>query len=308
MRLSFFIVLFGLIGCQNTINKRPNDSRNSTPVGAFQGFPTLPQKMTFAGETIQLMDEDLRERLDRELMVTAFFHSATTGGFKRAHRYFPMIERILKEEGVPDDFKYLALIESNLVQAVSPVGAQGFWQFMPETARIYSLEMSNEVDERLDIEKSTRAACTYLKKAKTILGDWILTTASYNRGLGGVQDDMRWQHTTHYFDTDQNSETARYVFRVLAMKLIFENPEAYGYFPTKMELYEPFQTKSVTVNQSIPNLADWAVEHGVNIKIVRKLNPWLLGTKLTIKNKTYTLLLPATTENLKPYLHYNTMH
>lgn len=268
-------------------------------------FPKLPQKMTFAGQEISLEDEDVRERLDREVLMTAYYQSAFVGALKRSHRYFPMIERILKEEGIPDDFKYLAVIESNLQQAISPVGAQGFWQFMPQTAKLYNLEMSNEVDMRLDIEKSTHAACRYLKDAYKNLNDWILATASYNRGVAGVQSDMEWQDSEHYFDTQQNSETGRYVFRLLATKLIYENLEAYGYYPKEMELYEPFKTKRVLVEETIANLSDWSIEQGFNIKILRKLNPWLLTTHLTVKKgKKYTLLLPTASENLKPYAAY----
>jgi hypothetical protein len=191
-----------------------------------------------------------------------------------------------------------------LVQATSPVGAQGFWQFMPFTAKQYDLEINDEIDERLHVEKSTRAACAYLRDAQDTLKDWLLASASYNRGIGGVRQDMRWQGTDHYFDTDQNSETARYVFRILAVKLIFENPKAYGFNTDKIKLYEPFKTKRVVVKQSIPNLARWALEKGINFKILTKLNPWLKGNKLTIKNKTYQLLLPSESENLKPYKQY----
>lgn len=251
-----------------------------------------------------LTDEDVMERLDREIMTNAFFQSATTAYLKRANRWFPVIEKILKEEGLHEDFKYLAVIESGLVQAVSPVGAQGFWQFMPVTGEQYNLEISSEVDERLDVEKSTHAACQYLKKSYSELNDWMLATASYNRGVGGVQQDMAWQGTEHYFDTDQNSETGRYVFRLLAIKLIFENPAAYGFPLDKIQLYEPFKTKAVTVSETIPNIAAWALERGFNFKIVQKLNPWLKSNKLTVKNKTYRLLLPAANENLKPYKAY----
>lgn len=301
-----FLVLALLAACQNQAPQKKNAKKQQqtasvTPVV----FPDLPLSMEFAGTTIDLRDEDLRERLDREVLMTAYYQSAWVGAVKRANRYFPEIERILKEEGIPNDFKYLAIIESNLQQAISPVGAQGFWQFMPATAKLYDLKMSDEIDERLNIEKSTHAACRYLKDAHNTLGDWVMTTASYNRGVGGVIEDMKWQGTEHYFDTYQNSETGRYVFRLLATKLIYENPEAYGFYPDKMELYEPFRVQKVIVEESIPNLAIWANDQGFNIKILRKLNPWLKTTKLTVKGgQKFTLLLPAGSENLKPYNAY----
>ena len=303
-----FVLFLTLISCgspQKEVVKDPEFPREAQFHSAIV-FPKLPQKMYFAGKEISLEDEDIRERLDREVLMTAYYQSALVGALKRSHRFFPQIERILKEEGIPADFKYLAVIESNLQQAVSPVGAQGFWQFMPQTAKLYGLEMSPEVDMRLNIEKSTHAACQYLKDAQANLHDWILTTASYNRGVAGVQNDMEWQESDHYFDTQQNSETGRYVFRLLATKLIFENPEAYGFYPKEMELYDPFQTKKVVVEETIPNLSDWSLEQGFNIKILRKLNPWLLTLHLTIKKgQHYTILLPAESENLKPYAAYN---
>jgi hypothetical protein len=301
-KLLLFITLV-VVSCSNEEEKSPKENALNTETG-FATIPNLPESMNFAGEKVLLQDEDIIERLDREVLTNAYYQSATTQMLKRANRWFPMIERILKEENIPDDFKYLAVIESGLVQATSPVGAQGFWQFMPYTAKQYDLEISDEIDERLHVEKSTRAACAYLRDAQDTLKDWLLTSASYNRGIGGVRQDMRWQGTDHYFDTDQNNETARYVFRILAVKLIFENPKAYGFDTDKIKLYEPFKTKRVVVKQSIPNLAKWALEKGINFKILTKLNPWLKGNKLTIKNKTYQLLLPTESENLKPYKQY----
>lgn len=299
------IAIFYLLGCsQSDSNPKVSTKAFIQSPNTPQTIPNLPDFMYFAGEKIILEDEDIIERLDREVLTNAYYQSATIQIFKRANRWFPLIERILKEEKIPTDFKFLAVIESGLVQAVSPVGAQGFWQFMPYTAKEYDLEISTEVDERLHIEKSTRAACAYLRKAQDTLKDWLLASASYNRGIGGVRQDMRWQGTSHYFDTDQNSETARYVFRMLAFKLIFENPDAYGFDLSRIELYEPYQTKTVTIQESIPNLAKWANDHQINFKILTKLNPWLKSNKLTIKNKTYQLLLPAESENLKPYKHY----
>ena len=302
IRAFFLFTLLIVVACTSPSNKgiklyKALKQSHQSPLI----FPELPKSIKFAGETVVLTDEDILEKLDREVLLNAYYQSATTGYFKRAHRYFPLIERILKEENIPNDFKYLAIIESGLQQAVSPVGAQGFWQFMPATAKIYDLKMTPEIDERLHIEKSTRAACHYLKDAQQTLNNWIHTTASYNRGVGGVLSDMKWQGTTHYFDTEQNSETGRYVYRLLAMKIIFENPEAYGFYPKKMQKYEPIPTKTVTISESIPNLASWAIEQGINLKILRKLNPWLISTHLTIKNETYTFLLPAKSARLKPY-------
>lgn len=304
--LFLFLSLIFIAACQNQKPQEKNTSKQKAVTSsAAVVFPDLPQSMELAGTTINLQDEDLRERLDREVLMTAYYQSAWIGAVKRANRYFPQIESILKEEGVPDDFKYLAIIESNLQQAVSPVGAQGFWQFMPATAKLYDLEMNDEIDERLNIEKSTHAACRYLKDANNTLNDWVMTTAAYNRGVGGVLEDMKWQGTEHYFDTYQNSETGRYVFRLLATKLIYENPEAYGFYPDQMELYEPFHIQKVVVNETIPNLAIWANDQGFNIKILRKLNPWLKTTKLTVKGgKKFTLILPSASENLKPYNAY----
>jgi hypothetical protein len=307
MSKSFTFILIALLvsSCVYTKSKKQVAKIIAqTPPRALT-FPKLPQEMVFAGQKIALMDEDLRERLDREVLMTAYYQSAWVGAMKRAGRYFPMIERILKEEHIPNDFKYLAIIESNLQQAVSPVGAQGFWQFMPETANMYDLEISDEVDERLHIEKSTRAACRFLNDMYASLHDWVLAAAAYNRGIGGVQNDLEWQKAESYFDAYQNSETARYVFRILATKLIYENPEAYGYYPKEMEIYKPFKVKHIVVNESITNLSDWALEQGSNIKILRKLNPWLKTLKLTVRNKHYTLLLPTDGEHLKPYNAYH---
>lgn len=299
--LKFIFLLFFFLSCNaDSSNKEPDNiaiQSKNTP----NELPDIPDFIIFCGQRLNLKDEDIRERLDREILVNAYFQSATIQHLKRANRYFPTIERILKREDVPDDMKYLAVIESGLTQAVSPAGAQGFWQFMPETATQFGLELSNEVDERLHIEKSTVAACNYLKNAKQELGDWLLATASYNRGIGGVRSDMKWQGTSHYFDTHMNSETARYVYRLLAVKLIMENPAKYGFQLKNQALYKPFATKNVTIKRSISNLAKWAKWKGINYKILVKLNPWILTNKLSVKNRFYVIQFPTKHTQLGPY-------
>jgi len=276
-----------------------------TPKQQVFQLPELPSKMYFAGDLIYLEDEDIRERLDRELLTNVYLQSATSQIIKRAHRWFPLLEKILKEEKVPDDFKYLAVIESALVeQAISPVGAQGFWQFMPFTAKEYALEMSTEVDERLDVEKSTYAACSYLKQANLQFKDWVLAAASYNRGMGGVTKDLHWQKASSYFDMEQNHETGRYVYRILALKLILENQQAYGFSIPNSQKYPIIRTKKYLISKTISNLSDWAISKGYNYKILKKLNPWILQTHLTVKNKKYTLLLPENNEKIRPYAYY----
>lgn len=300
----FFVTLLFISACSEPATKEKT-VQIAAPCQSALTLPILPDEMEFCGEKISLLDEDIRERLDKEILVNAYYQSATLQALKRAHRFFPQMERILAKNDIPEDFKYLAVIESGLVQAVSPAGAQGFWQFMPGTAKEHDLLMNGEVDERLNIEKSTQAACDYLKYANDTLKDWVLAAASYNRGIGGVRSDMRWQGTNNYFDTHMNSETGRYVFRILAMKLIFENPEAYGYNVKEIELYKPYQTFSVSVNGSISNLAEWAIQKGINYKILIKLNPWLLTNKLTVRNRSFKIKLPKKELNLKPYEAYN---
>ena len=303
MRYFFlFSILFSLLfACTSTTSKVSIIDNNTA---SLNSIPELPTKMSFCGQTINLEDEDIRERLDREILVNVYYQSSTLQTFKRANRFFPAMEKVLKENGVPDDLKYLAVIESNLIQAVSPAGAQGFWQFMPGTAAEYKLQINNEVDERLNIKKSTIAACRYLKFANDTLKDWILAAAAYNRGIGGVRSDMRWQRTKNYFDTHMNSETSRYVFRILAMKLILENPEKYTYNLKEIEVYKPFRTFSVPIEESIPNLAEWSIEKGINYKILIKLNPWILSNKLTVKDQAFYIQLPHPDFNLKPYKAY----
>ena len=299
--ISILTLVSFLLSCSENTPKNKVDTNTKNPI---QKLPDIPKTINFFGEKVNLEDEDIRERLDREIITNVYFQSSTTFALKRANRYFPEIEKILRKQHIPDDFKYLAVIESNLSEVTSPVGANGFWQFMPFTAKEYNLEINDEVDERLNLTKSTIAACQFLANAHDIFGNWVNACASYNRGIGGVQSDMNWQHTTHYFDTDMNNETGRYVFRIIAMKLIMENPKAYGFDIPENQLYHPLKTKTIKLTSKIENLALWAQEKGINLKILRKLNPWLIGNKLTINPSRYRIKLPIKTTKLKSYHSY----
>jgi hypothetical protein len=290
-----------LLGCQQTQDSKKKEKAINSKI---QYLPDIPKSIKFFGEIINLEDEDVRERLDREIITNVYFQSSTTFAIKRAYRYFPEIEKILQKTKVPNDFKYLAVIESNLSEVTSPVGASGFWQFMPFTAEEYDLKINDEIDERLNLTKSTYAACDFIKNSYKVFGNWVNACASYNRGIGGVNSDMKWQKTSHYFDTDMNNETGRYVFRMIAMKLIMENQKAYGFDIPRQQMYKPLQTRKIKLKKSIPNLAEWSVRNGINIKILRKLNPWIISNKLTIKDSDFEIKLPTKTEKLKNYKDY----
>jgi membrane-bound lytic murein transglycosylase D len=254
----------------------------------------FPAEIDFAGEKAPLQVADVRERFDRELLVNANLHATTLLIIKRANRAFPVIEPILKKYGVPDDFKYLAVIESGLVNAVSPAGARGIWQFMPETGKEKGLEVNEVIDERYHLEKSTEAACKYLLDAKAKFGSWTLAAASYNGGVGGVNKQITFQGVTDYYDLLLTEETSRYVFRILALKEIMKNPTQYKFALQPAELYPVIPVKKVTVDASIPDLAVFAKEQGINYKILKIHNPWLRDRKLVAApGKTYTLEIPT---------------
>lgn len=255
---------------------------------------TLPNELDFCGEAVPMDRMDVRERLDRELLVNTYWQSNTLLAHKRSARWFPMIEEILMREGVPDDMKYLALIESGLANVVSPAGATGYWQFMKETAISHGLEVNSEVDERYNVEKSTLAATKYLKEAHAKFGSWAMAAAAYNLGQGGVNKQVGRQQQNSYYDLLLPEETSRYVFRILAMKEIISDAERYGFHIRKKDLYPPYRTHSVEVKGPIEDIATFALRHKTNYKTVKLLNPWLRDTKLTNKEgRTYTILLPA---------------
>lgn len=250
--------------------------------------------VAFAGEQVPLEDREVRERFDRELLVNTFWHSNTMLNYKLANKYFNDIEKILKENGVPADFKYLAVAESGLRNVVSPAGATGFWQFLKSTGQEFDLEINNEVDERYDYEKATLAACKYLKEAKAKFGTWTLAAASYNVGMGRLNQRLNEQKVENYYDLYLNSETSRYVFRILSYKMVFENPSEFGFNFKKGDLYQPYEYKNVLVEKSIPDLAQFALDNGTTYKMIKVVNPWLISDKLTVSaGNSYTIKIPT---------------
>ena len=287
----FFIAIIS--SCTQSLEKNNDENVPALFLENTKKTMLIPDSVSFCGQTVYLSNFDVRERLDKELVVNINRHSATIQYLKRANRFFPRIEEQLKESGIPEDMKYLCLAESGLAQVTSRSGAKGFWQFMPPTAKEFGLVLNDEVDERLHVEKSTIAACDYLKKANFKFNDWFLTAAAYNRGQGGIERELEKQQVSSYFDLHLTEETSRYVFRILALKIVMENPEGYGFSMLYSELYEPIDTKSILVTESIEDLAFWAKENGTTYRIIKLLNPWVLRSKLTINSKHYTLLLPA---------------
>jgi hypothetical protein len=258
--------------------------------GSAMYFPT---EVDFAGEKAPLQISDVRERLDRELLINANLDATTALIIKRANRVFPIIEPILAKYGVPDDFKYLAVIESGLVNAVSSAGARGVWQFMPETAKEKGMEVNDIVDERYHLEKSTEAACRYLLAAKEKFGSWTLAAASYNGGMNGITKRIEEQKVTNYYDLALTEETSRYVFRILALKEIMRQPAKYGFSIYTSDLYTQIPTKKIAVDSSITDLTGFAISQGINYKILKIHNPWLRDKKLVNPTKKrYEIEIP----------------
>ena len=262
-----------------------------THKGTSQYFPDA---VYFSDEPAPLNTIDIKERFDRELLINANLHSSTLLILKRANRYFPVIEPILKQNAVPDDFKYLCVIESALTNATSPAGARGFWQFMPETAKEKGMEINESVDERYHLAKATQAACDYLLAAKQKFGSWTLAAASYNGGMNGIAKSLEAQKVTNYYDLLLTEETQRYVFRILALKEIMQNPKSYGFNLEKNELYEPIPTKIIEIDSTVSDLAEFSKLQGINYKILKIHNPWLRDKKLlNTSNKKYLIEIPT---------------
>lgn len=243
--------------------------------------PIVPQQTTFAGQTIDLTRYDLRERMDREMMAFTYMHSTTMLLVKRANRFFPVVEPILKENNIPDDFKYLMVIESNLnTLARSSAGAAGLWQFMQATGREKGLEVNNNIDERYHVEKSTRAACRYLKESYARYGDWLTVAAAYNAGNGRISGELTKQLAKRAVDLWLVEETSRYMFRIMAAKMVLQDPQTYGFLIKKEQLYPPLPYKEVKVTKGIENLAKFAQDNGVTYAQLKDANPWLRSTSL----------------------------
>ena len=254
----------------------------------------IPEKMDFAGEKVPLNNPDIKERMDRELLVNTYWQSNGLLLIKRANKYFPIIEPLLKEYGIPDDFKYLAVAESGLQNNNSPAGAAGFWHFMKTTGKEYGLEINSYVDERYHIEIATRVAAEYLIKAKKRFGSWTLAAASYNAGISGISRQQERQLIyDSYYDLLLNDETSRYLFRILALKEILSNPYKYGFNYRESDLYKPISTYKVKVDTTVTNFAVFAKNFNINYKILKIHNPWLRDNFLkNTSGKEYFIEIP----------------
>ena len=253
----------------------------------------IPDNLSFCGEKVELDKTDIRERIDRELLVNTYWQSNALLWFKRTHKYFPIIEPILKEKGVPDDFKYLAVIESDLRNVTSPAGAKGMWQMLKEAGRENGLEINDNVDERYHLEKATRAACDYLIKAKERLGNWTLAAAAYHAGNFGIEKRLNQQMVDNYYDVLAGENTERYIPRIVAAKEILSNPEKYGFLFENEDLYKIGPSYTVKVDTAITNIADFAKKYDTNYKELKMLNPWLRENKLNNKSrKLYEIKIP----------------
>lgn len=301
--LAIFVISFFLF--QSFSNDADNESvETEQPVLLAEKVPSrsmspvytaeMPQQLNFAGEAVPLDIFYVKEGLDRELTVNTYFHSSTILLLKRANRWFPVIEPILAENNIPEDFKYLAMIESGLDNASSPAGAEGFWQFLKHTAREYGLEVNSGIDERYNVEKSTKAACDYLNESYEKYGNWTLVAAAYNAGNRRISEELDKQEVNSYYDLFLNEETSRYVYRILAIKTIMNQPDQYGFHLQDSDLYPPIPTTTVTVNHTVRDLVQFAADHQINYKTLKYFNPWLLKDYLPDRSRRiYLLKIPV---------------
>jgi len=280
------------ISGSDVIEKKTLDD-DQYPQGYKIVTPKLPGAMEFAGEKIPLENFEVYERIEREFIVNTYFHSATILAIKRANRWFPVIEPILKKNNVPDDFKYLCVAESNIENVISPAGAVGFWQIMKDAGKQHKLEISSQIDERYNIEKSTQAACDYLNDSYLLYGTWAMAAASYNMGTNGIDEQIMKQKAKNYYNLVLGAETSRYLARIIALKYIMQNREAYGFDIKDDELYKPLKSYDVILDSSVSSFADYATSYGINYKTLKLFNPWLRDNYLSNPNKDiYIIKLP----------------
>ncbi len=294
------LAALAIVNCQAQLKPEYQNAGKTTASAVFNvtANPDIPSSITFAGEKVDFDRLDMAERIDRELTSIIYGQTSTLLCFKRANRYFPVLAKILKEQSVPLDFLYLACTESTMdTYAYSPAHAAGLWQLLAATARQYGLEVTDEVDERYDPERSTVAACKYLKAAYNKYGHWPTAAASYNAGMGKISGELSRQGANSSFDLYLVSETSRYVFRIMAYKMIFENPKRYGYRLRTKQLYQPVNYKIVEVNSSVASWVSWAKQQGITYAQLRDANPWIRATKLTNNSgKTYKVRVPLNSE------------
>jgi membrane-bound lytic murein transglycosylase D len=289
--LFFVLILVNLFSFTENKSEKNNHFSNNK---VFSVYPVMiPDSIDFAGEIVPIENFDIYESLDKEFTINTYWQSQMLMYFKRSTRYFPVIEKILKKNNIPDDFKYLAMAESGLTNTISPSNAVGFWQFVKSTAITYGLEVNEDIDERYNIEKSTEAACRFFEEAYSIYKSWTLVAASFNFGTNGLSRSIEKQKIHNYYDLLLNDETSRYVFRVLAYKTIMSHPEKYGFILNKKDFYPPIPVNVLRVDSSITDLTSFAFSKSINYKILKMFNPWLRQSSLINKNKkTYYLKIP----------------
>ena len=289
---SLTLIILLVISCNKKTELDKNKKNEDYSNYKIYSVP-IPNSLTFSGETVNLNENDLIQRFDKEILVNTYWQSNTLQLIKRSRKFFKIIEPILKKEGVPDDFKYLAVIESGLENLRSPKGAKGIWQIMRGTGRELGLEINNNVDERYNLELSTIAACRYIKKAKNKFGTWTLAAAAYNRGMSGINRALKKQNVKSYYDLLLGNETKRYVFRIHALKLILNNPNNYGFFIEDSQYYKDDDFEVMNVDYPIKNLSEFAKKNGINYKTLKIFNPWLIQNHLNNRSKKkYKIKIP----------------
>ena len=288
------LLTFGLMSLKADDDSTKQDGqKKEIPQSPTSSQPYIPDEIIFCGERVPLENFDVYEALDYELVVNMYRHSATITYLKKAKRYFPEIEKVLKENNIPDDLKYLCVAESGLSNVVSPAGATGFWQFMKSAANEYGLRIDSNIDERYNHHKSVVAACKYFKDAYKKFKSWTLVAASYNMGMGGLNKSIESQKVDNYWDLLLNQETARYVYRIIALKLVMENPSTYGFDLDEKDLYNEIETYTVKIDTTISDLTQFAIDNGSNLKMLKHFNPWLRSNTLPNQSrKEYEIELP----------------